>query len=189
MAAMPFTIGRESDASTPAMCASGNCCQNADDADESVRPRDRIGYNGVIKHVGLRRFQRLGWTNRHSKAVRMAHCDAHGRATAKKQRHEIAADETGATKHGDPAGRHALSPSASTRMPQDVRGLPGAFGKAARCVDERSLNPVNCRLDLRRCGNLQRVDGGARLGWQSQKKALQSLFFGQHRLTSSECEQ
>jgi hypothetical protein len=82
-----------------------------------------------------------------------------------------------------------ISQRASTRMPRDVRGLPRAFGKAARCIDERSLNPVNCRLDLRRSGNFQRVDGRARLGWQSQKKSLQSLFFGQHRLTSSECEQ
>src|SRR5258708_13291043 len=99
MAAMPFTIGRESDASTPAMCASGKCCQNVDEVDDSVRARDRIGYSGVIKHVGLRRFERLGWTNRHSKAVRMAHCDAHARATAKKHRHAISTDKTRPTQH------------------------------------------------------------------------------------------
>jgi hypothetical protein len=65
---------------------------------------------------------------------------------------------------------------------------PFTIGPESRCVDERSLNPANCHLDLRRSGNFQRVDGRVRPGWPSQKEALQRLFFGQHRLTSSDGE-
>jgi hypothetical protein len=73
------------------MCASGKRCQNADEVDDSVRPRDRIGYSGVIKHVGLRRFERLGWTNRHSKTGQ----DGARRRARSRYREEAAARDCG----------------------------------------------------------------------------------------------
>ena len=84
----------------------GRLGQNADEIEDGIRTRDCGVDSDVVKDIGLDNLRSIGRFSRHLNAGGMTYGHAHRRATLKKQRHQMAADEAGSAEHCDRAGHH-----------------------------------------------------------------------------------
>src|SRR6266404_2735221 len=73
----------------------GRLGQNADEIDDGIRSRDCLAESDVVKHIGLDDLRCMDRFSRHLNTAGVAYGQAHRRATSKKQRHEMAANEPG----------------------------------------------------------------------------------------------
>jgi hypothetical protein len=80
--------------------------ENANEVDDRIRSRNRSADSDVVKYIGLDELRSVARCTRHLNTTGLAYDHAHGRATAEKQRHEMAADEAGSAEHRDRASHH-----------------------------------------------------------------------------------